>query len=162
MIRKTFFIGVICMVCLLLSGPLLSQMKATFHIEGDGVGYVLLNGVITTFEGPLPGTSEEVKKRFLTSLNRLMAEARIARSREKIDAAFFERFKRILLVLNLVILKEKNENQVLDSFIIQEVNQFHTSQKMGEEDMVMGIGSVAGAVAEELLSLKKYLDNQKK
>lgn len=162
MIRKTFFIGVICMVCLLLSGPLLSQMKATFHIEGDGVGYVLLNGVITTFEGPLPKTPEEGKKRFLTSLNRLMAEARTARSREKIDAAFFERYKRILLVLNLVILKEKNENQVLDSFIIQEVNQFDTSQKMGEGDMVMGIGSVAGAVAEELMSLKKYLDDQKK
>lgn len=161
MIRKTVLVAIIVMAILLLSNPLLSQMKATFHIEGDGVGYLLLNGVITTFEVPVPKDPEELKKQFLSSLNRLLVEAQAARTQEKITAVFFERFKRVLLVLNLAILMEKDENRVLESFIIQEVNKFDTSRKMGKEERVIGIGSVAGAVAEELMSMKKYLDDQK-
>ena len=137
-------------------------MKPTFHIKGNGVGYILLNGVIVTFEGLNPQKPDEWRKKVHISLNRLNKEASLAKTQEKIDEPFFTRYRRILLVLKLVMLKGKEKGDtILNSFIVQEVNKFDIKTKMKEHELVKGIGSVAGAVAEELLSLKKYLDKQK-
>ena len=156
MTRKPYLIWIVIFI---LTGVTLAQMKATFHIEGDGVGYLLLNGVIVTFEHDKPLSPEAFKTKVFASLNRLKKEADLALSQKHIDTHFFTRYKRILLVLRLVMIKDKGiEDTILDATIIEEVNKFDSQAKMNKGDTVGGLGSVAGAVAEELLSLKKYID----
>ena len=158
MTRKTFLTWIFISI---LAGVTFAQMRATFHIEGDGVGYLLLNGVIVTFEHDKPLPPETFKTRVLTSLNRLNKEGALALSQKHIDNHFFTRYKRILLVLRLVMVRTKEiEDTILDATIIEEVNKFDSQTKMTKGDTVWGLGSVAGAVAEELLSLKKYLDDK--
>jgi len=164
MLYKIFYILLIFTVCANLTFTQKKDpaMKSTFHIKGNGVGYILLNGVIVTFEGLNPQEPDEWRKKVHTSLNRLNKEAVLARTQQKIDEPFFTRYRRILLVLKLVMLKGKDEKDtILNSYIVQEVNKFDIKTKMKEHEIVKGIGSVAGAVAEELLSLKKYLDEKK-
>jgi hypothetical protein len=146
---------------LVLSGIGMAQMRATFHIEGDGVGYLLLNGVIVTFEHDKPLSPEAFKTMVLDSLNRLNKEADLALEQKHIDQNFYTRYRRVLLVLRLVMVKAKGvEDTILDDTIIEEVNKFDSQAEMKKGDPVEGLGSVAGAVAEELLSLKRYLDEQ--
>lgn len=164
MLRRICYIFLILSVCTNLAFTQKKDpaMKPTFHIKGNGVGYILLNGVIVTFEGLNPKKPDEWRKKVHISLNRLNKEADLARIQNKIDEPFFTRYRRILLVLKLVMLKGKDDKDtILNSYIVQEVNKFDIKTKMKEHELVMGIGSVAGAVAEELLSLKKYLDQQK-
>lgn len=158
MIRKICLL-LICII--ILTGAAPAQMKATFHIEGDGVGYLLLNGVIVTFEHDKPLSPEAFQTMVLGSLNRLNKEADLALAQKHIDTHFFTRYKRIILVLRLVMVKIKGtEDTILDAAIIEEVNKFDSQAKMNKGDTVSGLGSVAGAVAEELLSMKKYLDDR--
>jgi hypothetical protein len=141
-----------------------AQMKSTIEIKGDGVGYVLLNDVIKLFEEIAP-SGGSFQEKILQGLDRLFREVRVAREQKYVDASFFERYKRILVVLKLVILKSERgkggSDPILDTVIVREVNQFDDPVKMSEGDAIQGIGTVAGTVATELLSLKRHLDKVK-
>jgi len=141
-----------------------AQMKPTFTIEGDGVGYVLLNDVVKLFEGMAPAGGG-FRDQVMQGLDRLYGEARLARERKHVDRTFLERYHRVLLVLKLVILKSDagkgSADPIVDALIVREVNLFDDPVKMSEGGAIQGIGSVAGTVATELLSLKKYLDELK-
>jgi len=147
-----------------LAVSLPAQQKATFSIEGDGIGYVLLNEVVKLFEEMAPA-GDAFRDKIMQGLNRLFGEVRVAREQKHIDKFFFERYDRILLVLKLVMLKadkgKEAADPILDAVIIREINNFDIPQKLSEGGSVQGIGSVAGDVATELLSLKKYLDKLK-
>jgi len=147
----------------LAAASLPAQMKPTFTIEGDGVGYMLLNDVVQLFSGM--ATGDEFRGKVLQGLDRLFVEARLAREKKLIDASFLERYHRVLLVLKLVILKSDAgkgaADPIVDSLLVREMNRFDISEKPAEGTAFLGIGSVAGIVAEELLSLKKYLDKIK-
>jgi len=141
--------------------PLLPQMKPTFQIQGDGVGYVLLNDVVVMFENLAPGIEDWRSKVFAT-MNGIYKESGLARKQGKIDDHFYERFERILQVIKLVLVTDKDvEDPLLDAMIIREVNKFSIPTKMTLGKRVQGMGSVAAALTEELLSLKKYLDDIK-
>jgi hypothetical protein len=147
----------------LAATSLSAQMKPTFAIEGDGVGYVLLNDVVQLFS--TMATGDEFRGKVLLGLDRSFVEARLAREKKLIDAAFLDRFHRVLLVLKLVILKSDAgkgvSDPIVDSLLVREMNRFDIAEKPAEGTAFSGIGSVAGFVAEELLSLKKYLDQFK-
>ncbi len=148
----------------LAAAGLSAQMKPTFTIEGDGIGYLLLNDVVKLFEEMAPAGGD-FRAKVMQGLDRLFQEARLAREKKLIDAHFIERYHRVLLVLKLVLLKSDagkgSVDPIVDALIVREVNQFDDPVKMSEGGAIQGIGSVAGTVATELLSLKKYLDNLK-
>lgn len=157
MLQKTILTILACF----LSASLLLPQKATFKITGNGVGYTLLNGVVLTFEDTGTLTKEEFKKHVDDALKGFAADARKAKAEGKIDAVFFERFQRVLRVIKLVITNDTE--RILNPLIVSEVNKFDIKEKMGPVDYkAIGIGNVAGALAGELLSLKKYLDEKKK
>jgi len=138
-----------------------AQTKSTIEIKGDGIGYVLLNDVINLFEEEAP-SGGRFQEKVSQGLDRLFREVRVAREQNQVDASFSERFNRILVVLKLVMLKSERgkggSDPILDAVIVRELNQFDDPVKMSERDVIQGIGTVAGTVATELLSLKKYLD----
>jgi len=154
----------VCLLAALAAAHLPAQAKATFTIEGEGVGYVLLNDVVKLFEGMAP-PGDNFRDKIMQGLDRLYQEARLASEQKHVDAPFLERYNRVLLVLKLVILKSDagkgTADPIVDSLIIREMNRFDVSEKLAEGTALQGIGSVAGSVAEELLSLKKYLDKLK-
>jgi len=141
-----------------------AQTKSTIEIKGDGIGFVLLNDVIKLFEEVAP-TGGSFQEKISQGLDQLFREVRVAREQNQVDASFFGRYNRILVVLKLVILKSERgkggPDPILDAVIVREVNQFDDPVKMSEGDVIQGIGTVAGAVATEILSLKKHLDKVK-
>lgn len=133
-----------------------------FKIKGDGVGYTLLNKVVFVFEGASKYPAAEFSEKIKQALVTFTRQAQKARQGEKIDKKFFDRFIRVLRVIGLVMANDK-EHALMTPYIVDTVNQFHVKQKLPEEfDGPLGLGQIAGALAEELLSLKKYLDNKSK
>jgi hypothetical protein len=133
----------------------------------DEAGYVLLDKIITGFK-----TMAEEGSGGYESVNNLlqeaMAEAKAARAQGKVDALFFSRYRRLLLVAKLAIVDIPYDREgILDEFIVRETNSFiddvtgerGTLEATGENKR--GIGSIAGAMAEEIINLHIYLDGQK-
>ncbi|MDH4270845.1 MAG: hypothetical protein OEW18_02590 [Candidatus Aminicenantes bacterium] len=152
---------------LVFSTSLSAGNDATSPSAKDEAGYLLLDKIITGFKTMAEkgsGGYESVN----TLLQEAMAEAKAARAQGKIDAPFFNRYRRLLVVAKLAIIDTPYDREgLLDEFIVREINSFiddvtgerGTLEATGENKR--GIGSIAGAMAEELINLHIYLDGQK-
>jgi len=158
MIKRIYLIMI-----LLVSVTLASvQMKSMIYIKGNDVGFVLLNDVIIAFEGYNPEKEALWDKRINITINKLLAEAISAKSLRKIDDEFFERYRRILYVIKLtMMIKQNTDDNILNSMIIQQISRFEDYKEHSELKRIKGFASIAGALAEELINLKKYLDFKK-
>lgn len=137
-----------------------SQQKTfEFRITGKQAGYVLLDSIVVLFaELSRTGTAEEAD--IVRALNNWMARARTAKKQGLIDEVFFKRYKRILVVIRLTIVKYANH--AFDHLVIREINKFDIPQKYKDKAKIAGLASAADALVEEILSLKRYLDNKYK
>jgi hypothetical protein len=151
----------------IFSSALWAEDGAASLSAKDEAGYLLLDKIITGFK-----TMAEKGGGGYESVNALlqeaMAEAKAARDQKKIDALFFNRYHRLLLVAKLAIVDTPYDREgIMDEFIVQEINAF-IDDVTGERGKVeatgenkRGIGSIAAAMAEELINLHIYLDGQK-
>jgi len=163
MLKKTAL--VFCIV--IFSAALWAEDGATTPAAKDDAGYVLLDKIVAGFK-----TMAEKGSGGYEGVNNLleeaMAEAKAARAQGKIDAPFFSRYRRLLLVAKLAIVDSPYDREgILDEFIVREINSF-VDDVTGERgsleakgDNKRGIGSVAGAMAEEIINLHIYLDGLK-
>jgi hypothetical protein len=139
----------------------------------DESGYLLLDKIITGFK-----TMAEEGNGGYESVNALlqdaMAEAKAARAQGRIDAPFFSRYHRLLVVAKLAIVDTPYDKEgILDEFIFREVNSFINDVTGGQRTVdkgvdlaaagenKRGIGFIAAAMAEEIINLHIYLDGQK-
>lgn len=126
------------------------KMKRTFDIPGDGPGYDLLrmlaDDVVEMFES---------FKHFNAVSDKWITRAREAKDAGQVDEAFFERYKRLAVVLKLLAVPD--EQGILTDLIIEEINKFGVDP-LPETFEFRGMGSVAGKLAEEIMSLRVYLD----
>jgi hypothetical protein len=132
-----------------------NQPFENIQITGKQAGYILLNSVVVTF-AELSKTGKGEEETIVRELNTWMIQARFAKDQNLIDDVFFKRYKRILAVIRLTIIKAANH--AFDHLIVQEINKFDIPQKM--KGGVYGLASVAGALAKEIQSLKGYLDKK--
>jgi len=89
--------------------------------------------------------------------DRCMKQAREALHGDKIDDGFFERYRRILIVLKLIAAEDNEE--ILTPALIEAVNHFDSvneEDKLTERD---GVGVIGEAIAQEIISLNLYLLN---
>jgi hypothetical protein len=158
---------------MIFSSALWAEDVMTAPSAKDEVGYLLLDKIISGFK-----TMAEKGSGGYESVNSLlqeaMAEAKAARAQGKIDAPFFSRYHRILVVAKLAIVDISYDKEgILDEFIFREINSF-INDVTGERGTVdkgvdlaaagenkRGIGFIAGAMAEEIINLHIYLDGQK-
>lgn len=127
----------------------------TLQITGKQAGYMLLNSIVVTF-AELSRTGQGSEEMILRELNSWMNQARLAKKKQLIDEEFFARYKRILVVIRLTIVK--HANHAFDRLIVQEINKFDIPRRV--KGKVEGLASVADALAQEVLSLKRYLDQK--
>lgn len=133
----------------------------------DEVGYVLLDKIIIGFQKMASegsGGYEFVDK----LLQEAMAEAKVARAQRKVNAPFFKRYTRMLLVAKLAIVDAPYDREgILDEFITREINSYiedvtgEPGSVRAEGENKRGVGAIAGAMAEEILNLHIYLDGLK-
>jgi hypothetical protein len=160
---------------LFLSGSLLFPQEATFRVKGDGIGYVLLDDFIMLFEDAAALNPEAFQKKVKDAIARFVSVAQQAKDEGKIDSQFFERYKRLLRVVRLIMIEDPEG--LLTQLIVSEALQFDTNEKEKlkfkeklEQDNTdkkygekgIGLGFIAAALAEEVLSLKKHLDEKAK
>ncbi len=157
----------------IFSSALWAKEVKTASTVKDEAGYVLLDKIISGFK-----TMAEKGSGGYESVNALlqgaMAEAKAARAQGKIDAPFFNRYHRVLVIAKLAIVDIPYDKEgILDEFIFREINSF-IEDVTGERRTIdkgidlaaagenkRGIGFIAGAMAEELVNLHIYLDGQK-
>ena len=127
----------------------------------DTVGYILMVRVIDGFKKMAVGGSggyDQVD----SMIQKAMADAKAAKEQGKIDAHFFKRYNRILLIIKLAIIEKSYDSQgILDDLILHNINEFTediTGEKGNAQDW--GIGMVAAALAEEILNLIIYLEGK--
>jgi hypothetical protein len=133
----------------------------------ENAGYALLDSVFVTFK-ELAAMKEPVLERTQNALKEMMRDAKNARSQDQIDDAFFERFHRILLVLNIVITPvEKDEAGIMAPLYFGEINRFiediegekYDVQKAGGHE---AINKLSQAISHEIIDLRLYLDTKEK
>ena len=148
MARKIILFIFICLFC-------------TNLFAADKAGYALLDKIIVFFQDMAEkGTGgQEVVDPFLQEL---IAEAKKAKVQAMIDPVFFKRYTRLLMVIKLAIVEDSEG--ILGPLIKREISRF-IEDVWGEEfrfEGKGGIGEIAGALAEEILNLRLYLDNIEK
>jgi len=149
------------------SAVLWAEDGAATPAAKDEAGYMLLDKIFAGFRTMAQkgtGGYEYVNN----LLEEAMAEAKAARAQGKIDAPFFSRYRRLLVVAKLAIIDSPYDREgILDEFIVREINSF-VDDVTGEKGSLeakgenkRGIGSVAGAMADEIINLHVYLDGLK-
>jgi hypothetical protein len=158
MLRKTTII-----VSVLLLWTSLAQAKMDSNGGKDEAAYALLDKLVLSFKDMAEkGAGGEAVS---DALNEMMASAKKAEVQGQIDPVFFRRFKRILIILKLAITADKEG--ILEPVIEREIEEFvkdifgETGADVNKNGKpVIGIGQIAGAVAEEILNLRIYLDTK--
>lgn len=159
MLRKAIII-----VSVLLLWASSAHAKTDRNGGKDEAAYALLDKLVLSFKDMAErgaGGEEAVSN----ALNEMMAAAKKAEAQGQIDPVFSRRFKRILLILKLAITKDKEG--ILKPVIEREIEEF-VKDIFGETGAdvdkngkpIIGIGQIAGAVAEEILNLRIYLDTK--
>lgn len=158
MLRKATII-----VSVLLLWASFAQAKTESNGGTDEAAYALLDNLVLSFKDMAEkGTGGEVVS---NALNEIMAAAKKAEAQGQIDPVFTRRFKRILVILKLAITEDKEG--ILEPVIEREIEEF-VKDIFGETGAdvdkngkpIIGIGQIAGAVAEEILNLRIYLDTK--
>jgi len=141
--------------CIGLQGWLFQ--KGEFRITSEQVGYALLDSVVVTF-AELSKKVDDRQKSLQRELDKWMLLAKVAKAEGQIDEVFFNRFKRILVVIKLTIIPDPNHH--LNPLILEEISKFDISK--AQQGKISGLASVADSLSGEILSLKRYLDRKYK
>jgi hypothetical protein len=164
MARKTIIFVCIILCLLFFSLNLISSSIPVKSADKDA-GYALLDSLVVTFK-EMAELRESVFDKANKELEEMMREAMRAKAQNQIDAVFFKRFSRILLVLKLVIGNAPGE-VILTQLMIREVNQFIEDVEAVKFDVQKAGGATAintfsQAISHEIVNLRIYLDNKGK
>jgi hypothetical protein len=133
----------------------------------ENAGYALLDTVFVTFK-ELAEMKGPVLEKTQIALKEMMKDAKNARAQDQIDDMFFERFHRILLILNIVITPvEKDEAGIMAPLYFGEINRFiediegekYDVQEAGGHE---AINKLSQAISHEIIDLRLYLDTKDK
>lgn len=128
----------------------------------EDAGYALLDSLVVAFKD-LAEMRDTVIEKTEKALINMMREARRAKAQGQIDAVFFNRFHRILMVLKIVI--TPTEAGIMGPLYFREINQFIEDiegekfdiQKAGVNTTMNKLGV---AVYHEVINLRVHLDNK--
>jgi hypothetical protein len=156
---------IILIIPLLLMGHFLFSQKGEKDSSINNTGYLLLDGIVTTFEKYQKNGSQDTDKKINESIDYFLTKAKQAKEFGEIDVEFFSRYQRILLVIKLSIMLQKekgdqNEERVLNSLIFEEIKKFDSYNKKAEQTDDKKVETIAKALATEFLSLRYYLDQK--
>jgi len=135
----------------------IDETGITQNSKGDA-GHVLLDSLIGMFQ-TMAATGSGGKDKVNTEIEGIMAETKKAFSEAKIDPYFFRHFHRILLVIKLTIVEDKQG--ILGPLIEREAEEF-VSDMMGAQKgrETSSIGVLAEALQQGMLNLQLYLETQ--
>jgi len=168
MLRKTFLIVTVILFAVSMYPYPYSSLsdKIEYPIKGEGVGYMILNEIITPME---KGSGHKDPKDEIRKIrNRLINIAVKAKTQGELDDVFVERLKRLVIVfylngLRMEAKKTGKKDITLDILLREQVEKLVTWEKVKKEhgDSVTDT-AMSAIVVEELLSLKKHLDDKAK
>jgi len=130
----------------------------------EEAGYALLDSLVVAFK-ELAEKREGVMGKTNIALKEMMKKARTAKWQNQIDAHFFKRYTRILMVLKIIVLPV-DDGGILKSLHFREINKFIEDiegEKFDIEQAGSGkeaINKFSQAVSHELINLRVYLDNK--
>jgi hypothetical protein len=133
----------------------------------ESAGHALLDSLVVAFK-ELAEMREAVIERTEKALVSMMKEAKKAKAQGQIDAVFFKRFHRILMVIKCVITPvPKDDAGIMKPLYFGAINQFIEDiegepfdlEKVGENE---AINKFTQAISHELINLRIYLDNKEK
>lgn len=152
--KKSIIAAILCAaLCIMTAGPLL---RAQDSIPAGS----LVMDLIKLFQGL--SSKPDALKNFDGFAKKYLAHAKALKQKGAIDQAFFVRYLRLLGVVKLVSMDDKDG--VLAQVMIDSVNQFSITDEKRElkENEKIGIGLLAASLAEEMISLQGYLMNNLK
>jgi hypothetical protein len=165
MIKKAIALFII-LIYFFLFCPILKASGLSDPAE-ENAGYALLDKVFVTFK-ELAEMKEPVMEKTNQALIDMMRDAKNARAQNQIDDVFFKRFRRILLVLKIVITPvEKDGAGIMTPLYFGEINRFIEDiegikldvQKAGSRE---AIDMLSRAISHEIIDLRLYLDTKEK
>lgn len=138
-----------------------AAQKAAQASSAAKAGNVLLDKLTGTFKH-LAETGTGGREVLEKAMQGIVTEARAARAQNQIDAVFFYKFNRLMTVIQLAIVVDPKG--ILAPLVDREVGDF-IEEVTGERPVLPshpgggpGLAAIAGALAEEILNLRIYLD----
>ncbi len=166
MIRKAI---TLCITIILLIFCLnLNSSGSSLQAADENAGYALLDSLVVAFK-ELAEKRNAVIERTNTALEEIIREAQRANAQGQIDAVFFKRFQRILMVIKCVIapVVKDDEEWFRKSLYFGAINKFIEDiegenfdiEKVGHNE---AINKFTQAVSHEIIELRIYLDYKEK
>ena len=157
---KIFLIVFTCLFCISLTAGPTPGEEFNFEVKGEGVGYTLLNDIVDLFKN-LSASGKGGFEHIEPHLVKWWRDAKKARSSNRIDEKFYTRYKNLVQVVTLCTIRTDRNNPIIGSIISEGISKFDIPKTEGNQN-VAGLSSIATALSEEILSLKKYLDTKAK
>jgi hypothetical protein len=166
MIRKAI---ILCILIILFIFCLnLNSFGSSLPPAEENAGYALLDSLLVAFK-ELADQREAVMERTNTSLGEMAREAQRAEAQGQIDAVFFKRFQRILVVIKCLttpIVKDE-DGWFIKSLYFGAISKFVEDiegEKFDIEKVAQNeaINKFTLAVSHEIIDLRIYLDNKEK
>jgi tetratricopeptide (TPR) repeat protein len=152
--KKSFIAAMLCVaICIMTAGPLLRAQ------ETIPAGSLVMD-LIKLFQGL--SSKPDALKNFDGFAKKYLVHAKELKQKGVIDQDFFVRYLRLLGVVKLVSMDDKDG--ILAQVMIDAVNQFTITDEKRElkGNEKIGIGLLAASLAEEMISLHGYLMNNLK
>jgi hypothetical protein len=133
----------------------------------ESAGHALLDSLVVAFK-ELAEMRESVIERTGKALVSMMKEARNAKAQGQIDAVFFKRFHRILMVINCVITPvSKDGAGIMKPLYFGAINKFIEDIEGERFDLekvedYVAINKFTEAISHEIINLRIHLDNKEK
>jgi len=166
MIRKAI---TLCILIILFIFCLnLNSCSSSLPPVDENAGYALLDSLLVAFK-ELAEQKNAVIERTNTALGEMAREAQRAEAQGQIDAVFFKRFQRILMVIKCVITPVAKDEEgwfvkslyfeALEKFIEDIEGEPFNIEKSGHNVV---LNKFTQAVSHEIIDLRIYLDNKEK
>ena len=126
-------------------------------LAADQAGYVLVDRLVVLFNN-MASSPDVSYDQINTPITEMMLLAKKAKSEQRIDQQFFDRYARILRVIKLVITEDKAE--ILKPISGPECASFVKDVTGNAVQGDANLAVTAQAIGKELENLKKYLDQK--
>jgi hypothetical protein len=159
--RKVLVIVLLAGICSGGAGAV-ERLWPASAVGKTAAGYVLLDRIQSLFQD-LATNGPGSKAKIDPALESIMADAAAAKAKKQIDPVYYRRFDRLMRIMKLTLVMD--HSAIFASLTEKEFADFAedvlgSRQGAIDKDGKPGIGPLAGALAEEIVNLRLYLDTK--
>ncbi len=160
--RKTVWFFILAAFLAGMSIPAHGQLWPAANAAGKAEpGFVLLDRILVMFQ-KMAASGSGGREAVAKGLEDIFNEAVQAKTRAQIDPVFFRKFNRLLMIMRMNFLADSKGilQDAVNRLTADFVEEIAGVRPALDKDGMVGLGAMAGALAEEIVNLRLHLESR--